>query len=146
MHVVKPYSIDLRERVVANIVKGHATIPATAKRFKVSQPSVERWVARFRATGSCAALPHAGGKLRTLAPAEAVIRAVVKDQPDATLPELCELVERKTKLQSDAPMMCRELARLKLRRKKRRSMPVNGTRRASNGAGGPFGSTSPRRT
>ena len=142
---MKPFSNDLRERVVANIVKGHGTIPATAKRFKVSQPSVERWVARFRATGSCATLPHAGGKPRTLAAAETVIRAAVKEHPDATLLELCEQVKRKTKLHSDAPMMCRELACLKLPRKKRRSMPVNGTRRASSAAGGSFGNKSPQR-
>lgn len=98
--------------------------------YKVSEPSVERWLARKRATGSCAPLPQAGGVPRKLAAAEAVIRAAVKEQPDATLQELCERVEQKSKIKSDPSLMCRELARLKLPLKKSRFMPTSGTRRA----------------
>lgn len=130
---MKPYSTDLRERVVSSIERGKCTISAAAKRYQVSEPSVERWLARKRATGSCASLPHAGGAPRTLATAEAVIRTAVKAHPDATLQELCECVEQKTQLKSDPSMMCRELARLHLPLKKRRSTPANGTRRGSNG-------------
>jgi transposase len=126
---MKAYSTDLRERVVASVESGECNIPAAARRYKVSEPSIERWVARKRTTGSSAPLPHAGGVLRKLAAAEAVIRAAVKAQPDVTLQELCEQVERETKIQSDPSMMGRELARLKLPRKKSRSMPVSGTRR-----------------
>ena len=115
---MKAYSIDLRERVVSSVESGECTIPKAAKRFKVSEPSVERWLARKRATGSCAPMPHAGGVSRTLAAAEAAIRAAVKAHPDATLQELCERVEHETQLQSDPSMMCRELARLKLPLKK----------------------------
>jgi len=66
----------------------------------------------------CAPLPHTGGPLRKLADAEAVIRAAVKAQPDATLQELCEVVEQETKIKSNSSMMYRELVRLKLPRKK----------------------------
>jgi transposase len=55
---------------------------------------------------------------RKLAAAERAIRDAVKAQPDATLQELCERVEQDTTIQSDPSMMCRELARLKLPRKK----------------------------
>jgi len=122
------YSIDLRERVVASVEGGECNIPEAARRYKVSEPSIERWVARKRKTGSCAPLPHAGGPARKLATAEAVIRAAVKAQPDATLQELCERVEKEAKIQSDPSMMYRELVRLKLPRKKSRSMPASGTR------------------
>jgi transposase len=67
---------------------------------------------------------------RKLASAAAAIRAAVKAQPDATLQELCEVVEKEKKIKSDPSMMCRELARLKLGRKKSRSTPASGTRRA----------------
>lgn len=127
---MKAYSIDLRERVVASVESGECNIPAAARRYKVSEPTIERWLARKRLIGTCAPLPHAGGPARTLASAEAVIREVVKAQPDATLQELCELVEKKTKIKSDPSMMYRELVRLKLPRKKSRSMPASGTRRA----------------
>ncbi len=127
---MKAYSIDLRERAVRSVENGECTIPEAARRYQVSEPSLERWLARQRHTGSCAPLPHGGGVHRRLASAEAAIRAAVKAQPDATLPELCARVEQATQITSDPSMMCRELARLKLPRKKSRSMPVNGRRRA----------------
>src|SRR5512141_23602 len=126
---MKAYSVDLRERVVASVESGECNIPAAARRYKVSEPSIERWLARKRSSGTCAPLPYAGGPTRKLASAEAVIRAAVKAQPDATLQELCERVEKKTKIQSNSSMMYRELVRLQLPRKKSRSMPANGTRR-----------------
>ena len=129
MDGMKAYSTDLRERVIASVESGECNIPEAARRYKVSEPSIERWLARKRSTGNWAPLPHGGGPLRKLARAEAVIRAAVKAQPDATLQELCEQVEKETKIKSDPSMMYRELVRLKLPRKKSRSMPASGTRR-----------------
>ena len=126
---MRAYSIDLRERVVASVENGECNIPAAARRYKVSEPTIERWVARKRRTGDVAPFAHAGGPSRKLAAAEATIRAAVKAQPDATLQELCERVEKETGIRSDRSMMCRELARLKLPRKKSRSMPASETRR-----------------
>ncbi|MGH8859331.1 MAG: IS630 transposase-related protein [Polaromonas sp.] len=126
---MRAYSTDLRERVVSSVESGECTIPEAARRYQVSEPSVERWLARKRATGSCAPRPHAGGVPRKLAAAAAVIRAAVKAQPDATWQELCERVEQASKLQSDPSLMCRELVRLKLPLKKSRSTPASGTRR-----------------
>ena len=47
------YSVDLRERVVA-AVDGGLTQAQAAERFSVSLTSVERWMARRRASGSLA--------------------------------------------------------------------------------------------
>src|SRR5512135_3140133 len=127
---MKAYSTDLRERAVRSVENGDCTIPEAARRYQVSEPSLERWLARQRSTGSCAPLSHAGGVQRKLATAEAAIRAAVKAQPDATLQELCARVEQATQIQSEPSMMCRELARLKLPSKKSRSMPVSGRHRA----------------
>lgn len=127
---MKAYSTDLRERAVSSVENGDCTIPEAARRYQVSEPSLERWLARKRNSGSCAPLPHAGGAQRKLATTEVAIRAAVKAQPDATLQELCERVEQATQIKSDPSMMCRELVRLKLPRKKSRSTPVNGRRRA----------------
>jgi transposase len=126
---MKAYSTDLRERVVASVESGECNIPQAARRYKVSEPTIERWLAQYRKTGSCTPRPHGGGPVRKLAQAESAIRAAVKAHPDVTLPELCELVEKETKIQSAPSMMQRELVRLKLPRKKSRSMPVNETHR-----------------
>lgn len=130
MSSMKAYSTDLRERVVASVESGACNIPEAARRYKVSEPSIERWLARKRRTGDCAPLPHAGGVPRQLATAGTAIRAAVKAQPDATLQELCETVEKETKIKSDPSMMYRELVRLKLPRKKSRSLPASETRQA----------------
>jgi transposase len=126
---MKAYSVDLRERVVASVESGECNIPAAARRYKVSEPTIERWLARKRTSGTCAALPYAGGPSRKLVTAQAVIRAAVTAQSDATLQELCERVEKETKIKSNSSMMYRELVRLKLPRKKSRSMPASGTPR-----------------
>jgi len=126
---MKAYSTDLRERVIESVESGECNIPAAARRYKVSEASLERWLARHRKTGSCAPLPHSGGPARKLATAETEIRAAVKAQPDATLQELCDAVEKKTGIKSDPGMMHRELVRLKLPLKKSRFMPASGTRR-----------------
>ena len=129
MEYMKAYSTDLRERVVESVESDECNIPQAARRFKVSEPSIERWLAQHRKTGTCAPLPHGGGPARKLATAEAAIRAAVKAQPDATLQELCETVEKKTGIKSGPGMMHRELVRLRLPLKKSRFMPASGTRR-----------------
>jgi transposase len=126
---MKAYSTDLRERAVTSVESGECNIPQAARRYKVSEPSLERWIAQYRKTGSCAPRPHGGGPARKLAQAESAIRAAVKAHPDATIPELCEFVEKETKIHSAPSMMQRELVRLKLPRKKSRSMPASGTHR-----------------
>ena len=55
----KPYSEDLRERVVA-AVEGGLSRRQAAEVFDVGVSSVIRWVQRFRATGSVAAKPMGG--------------------------------------------------------------------------------------
>src|SRR6185295_4769006 len=102
---MKAYSTDLRERVIESVESDECNIPQAARRYKVSEPSIERWLAQHRKTGRCAPRPHAGGLSRKLARAAAAIRAAVKAQPDATLRELCELVEKETGIKSDPNMM-----------------------------------------
>lgn len=132
---MKAYSTDLRERAVNSVESAECNIPEAARRFTVSEASLERWLAQQRATQSCAPRPRAGGVPRALAAAEAVIRAAVKEHPDATLQELCDQVAKACKIKSDPSMMCREVARLKLPLKKRRSMPASEIHRKSRSSG-----------
>lgn len=50
----KPYSIDLRERVVAAVEKGGLSRCRAAARFGVGISTAINWVRRFRETGSVA--------------------------------------------------------------------------------------------
>lgn len=126
---MKPYSPDLRERVLAAVQAGERSQVQIAQQFKISHATLEYWVRRQRDTGHCAALPHGGGRPRTLQDCETFLRAEVKKQPDVTLEELCTRVAEAQGLQVSPSMVCRELQRLKLPRKKRRSTIASGTRR-----------------
>jgi helix-turn-helix protein len=56
--MARPYSLDLRERVVAAVMAGE-NCRAVAASFRVSVAAVVKWSQRFRATGSAAARPMA---------------------------------------------------------------------------------------
>ncbi len=126
---MKPYSQDLRDRVLATVKETNLSQAKIAQSFKISPATLEKWLRRQRETGMCTALPH-GGPTRTLAKCEAFIRAQVKKQPDSTLEELCTRVAQAKGVASSPSMMCRELQRLQLPRKKSRSTIINATRRA----------------
>ena len=115
---MRPYSQDLRERVIAALEAGAETQAEVAVRFGVSKSTVEKWWHRWKATGSCAALPAARGRERSLRACDAFIRAEVKKQPDVTLEELCERVAKAEGIIASPSMMCRELQILELPRKK----------------------------
>lgn len=117
---MKPYSNDLRRRIVEAIQENEETQAEIAGRFAVSISFVEKLWQRFRATGSYASLPRGGGRRRVLADDALLIREAVKEQPDLTLAELCLRVAAASGKESVSAMtMCNELHRLRLPRKKR---------------------------
>jgi len=52
--MAKPYSMDLRARVVAAVIEGGVSRHAAATRFGVAASSAIKWVRRVRETGSAA--------------------------------------------------------------------------------------------
>lgn len=127
---MKPYSQDLRERILRAVQAREDSQGAIAQRFAVSRSFVERLWQRWRQTGSCAALPHAGGRQRSLRAAEVLIRQSVERDSDVTLAHLCEQVARRKGIRVSTKTRCLEIQRLRLPRKKRRSPPRNATPRA----------------
>jgi transposase len=81
------YDATLRERVVVAYEAGRGTYHELAEIFGLGSRTVERWVARWRATGSAAALPNGGGWRSPID--VAVLHAVITDAPDAICAELC---------------------------------------------------------
>lgn len=82
------YSHDLRERVVASVEEGLSRRRA-AHRFKLGISTVVRWVARLAATGSCAAMASGGDhKSKAIEVHGDWLLALVKAEPDLTLPEI----------------------------------------------------------
>ncbi len=126
---MRPYSQDLRERIVDALAAQEESQAELAEQYAVSLSLVEQLWRRWRTTGSCAARPRAGGRQRRLRSAQALIRAELTDSPDLTLARLCERVAQAGHAQVSTKTMCIELPRLKLPLKKSRSMPVSVTLR-----------------
>lgn len=83
----KPYSNDLRERVVAAVAAGRSCREVAAL-FGVSVASVVKWSQRYRATGSSAARPMGGHRRRMLEPHRAFLLERLAAVPDLTMPAL----------------------------------------------------------
>lgn len=81
---MKPYSTDLRARVIAAHAQGMAR-STIVRLFQVSQGSITRWVRRHKTTGDLT--PHqAPGRARTIThDQEPVLRSYLEAAPDATL-------------------------------------------------------------
>jgi transposase len=90
--MARPYSQDLRERVVGSVMGGRSC-RGTAALFGVSVASVVKWCQRFRTTGSAAAYWMGGHRRRVLADHRDRILARLAEKPDLTLRALvAELV------------------------------------------------------
>lgn len=92
--MVRPYSLDLRERVVLAVESGQSC-RAVAETFGVSVASVVKWSQRFRATGSAEAKPMGGKRPVLLAGQRAFILERIDKVPNISLRALAaELKER----------------------------------------------------
>jgi hypothetical protein len=83
----KPYSLDLRERVVGFVEDGQSR-RAAAARFRVSVSFVVNLMKAVRARGSFAPKPSGGRRHAKLEPHRAFLLAQVAEKADITMPEL----------------------------------------------------------
>ena len=83
---MEAYSVDLRERVLADCDAGLGTKQVAAK-FQVSEPWVRRIKQCRRETGRVAPLPRSGGRPKKITGArEKRLKQLLKKRPDATCP------------------------------------------------------------
>ena len=95
----KPYSQDLRERVIAAVDTG-TRVYVAAPVFQVSVSYIYKALGRRRTTGETTARMGRAGRKPKLAAHDEALRAQVALQPDATLEELQAwlLAERQVKV------------------------------------------------
>ena len=128
---MKPYSQDLRDRIIQALEAETETQRAIAERFCVSGSFVEKLWQRWRRCGSSVAKPHAGGRQGALKDHLEFLRTEVAKQPDATLVELRDRVVAAQGPRVSSATICRALQRLRLPLKKSRSTPRSATQSAS---------------
>jgi transposase len=84
---MEPYSMGLRERVLADCDAGMAT-PAVARKYRVSPSWVRRLKQRRREGGTTAPRDHRTGPRPSWDAYADRLRQAIADDPDATLAEL----------------------------------------------------------
>ena len=130
---MRPYSLDLREKILRAYDAHRGSQRALAALFGVSRAFVEKLVRQRRSTGQIAPRPHAGGRKPNYDHvALAVVRQELQERTDATLAELCERLGQRRGLWVSISTMSRLLTRLGLPRRKSRSTQRSVTRRGSN--------------
>ena len=91
---MEAYSLDLRERVLADCDSGLKTKQVAAK-YRVSESWVRRLKHKRRETGSIAPLPRSGGRPAIIVgKRKEQLKELLESHPDATLVELHRRLRR----------------------------------------------------
>ncbi|WP_294339495.1 IS630 family transposase [uncultured Sphingomonas sp.] len=100
--MARPYSQDLRERVVLYVASG-ATCRQAAARFGGGVATAVRWSHRHRTTGDASARPMGGSRCAVLAGERDWLLARIAEKPDLTLRAIvAELAGRGVRVSYDA--------------------------------------------
>ena len=83
----KPYSVDLRDRVIGLVASG-SSARAAGRLFGVSESTAVKWVQRWRRTGSVAAHRMGGYKRSVLDGHADMVLGLISARPDLTLEEV----------------------------------------------------------
>ncbi len=89
----KPYSNDLRARVIGAVNEG-ASRREVAERFEVGISTVVVWAQRWKETGSVTAKPS-GGSTSPLEEYTEHLLAIIAEKPDMTLDEIVATMHKR---------------------------------------------------
>ena len=99
--MTKPYSMDLRDRVVAAVEAEGMTRHQAAARFGIAVSSAVKWVARYRKTGSAAPSKMGGYKPKTLRGGHAEWLIARCKEKDFTISQLVDELQSRRGLKVD---------------------------------------------
>lgn len=88
----KPYSVDIRARVIARVEAG-ASRREAAEHFEISASAAVKWVKLFEQTGRCAAKRFGGSTSPLEKHADFLLR-LIEEQPDLTLDEVVTVMRK----------------------------------------------------
>ena len=111
---MKPYSEDLRQRIISTYLEKQESVRQIARRFKVSKSFVQKLIEQYRETGIIAPKAHRGGNQPKLNSKQInLIAELVKQNKKVTLQQLCDMLESKTGVKVSRSTMSRIVRRVK---------------------------------
>jgi transposase len=132
----EPYSNDLRRKFFEVYDSGKASLKVLAKQFRVSESWAKKLSARRSKTGQIEVRTwQHGPKSRVSAAVQEWMREQMRRQPDLTLQELQQRLEREHRLRLSVGWIWVLLRRWGLRHKKNRSVRKSKTRARTSGGG-----------
>ena len=112
-------SVDLRQRILAAYDAKEGSQRQLAERFKVSLSFIRDLRRHYRETGTVQPKPHGGGAVALIRKEHLpIVEALVTNQPDALLEELCQRFATQTEVVVSVSTMQRAVSLLKLSVKK----------------------------
>lgn len=117
--MVKPYSQDLRLRVIAAVEEDALSCREAARRYRVSASSAIKWVRAWRRTGRIKARPMGGDRRSVLKPQKAWIEQLIAREADLTLAGVAARLLAERGVKADVPMLSRFFRSQGLRFKKK---------------------------
>ena len=116
---MKPYSIDLRKKIIEIWEKEKISIRKLAQRFVVSKSFIQKLIKKYQETGDIRALPQGGSPPSKLNSEQLVILIEIMDRNHhATLEQLCDLLKMATGVKVGKSTMGRITQKLNYSQKK----------------------------
>ena len=117
--MAKPYSQDLRDRVIDAVERGKMSRRAAARRYEISESVAIKWLERVERDGSREPVGHGGHRASKLMPHRAFLEAARAEKSDVTLQALCDRLSAEQGVKADTSMMSRFFRRIGVTVKKR---------------------------
>lgn len=105
--MVKPYSQDLRSRVVAAVEEDGLSRREAARRYRVSESSAIKWVRAYERTGRIRPRAMGGDRRSVLKPQTAWLLGLIKREEDLTLSAVAARLLAEHGIKADVPMLSR---------------------------------------
>jgi transposase len=105
--MVRPYSEDLRERVILSVEEDDLSCREAARRYRVSASSAVKWLQHYRRTGRKKARPMGGDRRSVLKPERDWLLKLIAREQDLTLMALSARLHAERGVKADASMLWR---------------------------------------
>jgi transposase len=117
--MAKPYSQDLRDRVIDAVKRGEMSRRAAARRYEISESVAIKWLERVERDGSREPVGHGGHRASKLMPHRAFLEAARAEKSDVTLQAMCDRLSAERGVKAGTSMMSRFFRRIGVTVKKR---------------------------